>query len=248
MPGTQQLTRNELERLALQPLHQARNWSKADVYLAEWPPDSGQRVVVKDFKKRALWFRLLAGRHFLHREWKILRALSGMEGVPHPIARPDADAIVVEYCPGTPANRFADGTLPATALQRLSTLIEVLHARGVTHGDLHQHNILIADDGSLTLLDWATASQFGPRRRALKARLFDEWCTLDKRAVAKLKARHAPALLTGEERDILWQGGSGLYRAVKKVRHGVGKLRGANRERDRAAALAAYRKILEKDS
>ena len=248
MTSTPQLTRQELKRLPLEPLHQARNWSKADVFLTEWPPGSGQRVVVKDFKKRALWFRILAGRRFLNREWEILRALSGMEGVPQAIARPDADAIVVEYCPGTPANSFAERTVPEAALQKLGELVEALHARGVTHGDLHQHNILVADDGSITLLDWATASQFGPRPRGLKARLFSEWSNLDKRAVAKLKARHAPALLTGEEREILWQGGSGVYRAVKKLRHGVGRLRGANRERDRVAALAEYRKILEKDS
>jgi len=237
-----------LERLPLEPLHQARNWSKAAVFLAEWPPDSKRRVVVKDFKKGALWFRLVAGRHFMQREWKTLRALSGMAGVPAAIARPDADCIVIEYCHGTPVNRFEAGTLPAAALEQLGRLVEALHARGVTHGDLHQSNILVADDGAITLIDWATASHFGTRPRGLKAKFFNEWRTLDKRAVAKLKARHAPALLTQEERDILWQGGSGLYRAVKKVRHGVGRLRGADREKERATALAEYRKLLEKDS
>jgi aminoglycoside phosphotransferase (APT) family kinase protein len=237
-----------LERLTLKPLHQARNWSKADVFLAEWPPDSGRHVVVKDFKKNPLWYRLIAGRHFLQREWKTLRALSGMEGVPAAIAKPDADAIVIEHCRGTPASHFAARTLPAAALQKLGGLIESLHTCGVTHGDLHQSNILVADDGAITLIDWATASHFGTRPRGLKARLFAEWRTLDKRAVAKLKARHAPTLLSEEERDILWQGGSGVYRAVKKLRHGIGKLRGANREKERATALAEYRKILEKDS
>jgi serine/threonine protein kinase len=168
--------------------------------------------------------------------------------VPAAIARPDADCIVIEYCPGTPTSHFAKGTVPIAALQRLGDLVEALHARGVTHGDLHQHNILVAEDNSITLIDWATASQFGPRPRGMKAHLFEEWCTLDRRAVAKLKARHAPALLTAMERAILCQGGSSLYRAVKKLRHGVGKLRGADREKERTTALAEYRKLLEKDS
>jgi len=234
--------------MPLEVLHPARNWSKADVFRGEWPPGSGRRVVVKDLRGRPLWFRLLYGRAVLNREWKALSALHGVPGVPEVIARPDADVIVIEFRSGMPAVEFSDGALPAEVVGRIEQAVRELHARGVTHGDLHRKNILVADDGTITLIDWATASFFGPRPRGAKAVSFAEWCALDDRAVAKVKARHAPELMTPREREIMLQGGSPLYRAVKQVRYVGERLRRRHRKGAGATAGAAYQKTLEKDS
>jgi tRNA A-37 threonylcarbamoyl transferase component Bud32 len=225
------LTRRQLEHLPLQTIHEARNWTKADVLIAEWPPQSGRRVVIKDLKKRALWFRLLAGRLFLRREWHALRVLNGMPGVPGAVARPDADAIVIEYLQGTPVVEIKRGELSPEVLRRIADRVNTLHTRGVTHGDLHQENILVSDDGGVAFIDWATANVFSkrarePRPRGVKGWTFDEWRALDLRAVAKLKAYHAPETLTEDEREILELGGSRLYRTVKKARLAGERLRG----------------------
>ncbi len=232
--------------MPLEVLYPARNWSKADVFVGEWPPGSGRRVVVKDLKKRPLWFRMLYGRYILSREWRALYALRGVPGVPAVVARPDADAIVMEYRTGTPANEFANGTIPPDVLRRVEQAVAELHARGVTHGDLHRKNILVAADGSITLLDWASASFFGPRPRGAKALTFAEWCALDDRAVAKLKALHAPELATEREREILLGGGSVLYRSIKQLRYAAQRLRG--KQTRQSATVGQFQKILEKDS
>src|SRR5690606_27742381 len=100
--GAVRLTRRKLEKLPRESIHKARNWSKADVSIAEWPPQSGRRVVVKELKNRPLWYRVLAGRYLLRREWNTLCALRDLDGVPSPVARPDSDTIVMEFFPGKP--------------------------------------------------------------------------------------------------------------------------------------------------
>jgi aminoglycoside phosphotransferase (APT) family kinase protein len=194
-PSSPRLSRAALRRFQLEPIHVARNITKADVHRFEWPPQSGEFAVVKDMRARPLWFRLVLGRAALGREWKALRALGEIEGVPKPIARLDADAFVMEWRAGTPAMHFAnsentrksfvdESVQPQTAsmndfdndedeltgistavLERVARLLDASHARGVTHGDLHRNNILIAPDESVTLIDWATACVFGPNPR-----------------------------------------------------------------------------------
>lgn len=210
----------------MQALHPARNWSKADVLIGEWPPGSGRRVVVKDLKKRALWFRVLIGRSILRREWRALRALQGLAGVPRIVARPDADSLVIEYVEGTPLSAIARRRLPDGVLQQMESQMAALHARGVTHGDLHRENILLGEDGSVWFLDWATANVFPARRGPAKKWSFAQWRALDLRAAAKLKIFNARDALTEHEYQLLQSGSSRLYRAVKALRRIGEKLRG----------------------
>lgn len=208
----------------MRTLHAARNWSKADVYLSEWPAGSGRQIVIKDFRKRALWFRIVAGRFFLRREWNALRALNGTPGVPRPVAKPDADSLVVEYLPGTALSDISRRTVSDATMERLEELIHTLHRRGVTHGDLHLENILVDEQGNVTLLDWATAHVFDKRNKAQQW-LFEEWQALDLRAVAKAKVYHARHLVTEQDQEFL-EGGSRTYRFVKSLRRTSDKLRG----------------------
>lgn len=221
------LSRRDLEKMPLQMLHPARNWSKADVLAGEIETPAGlTRFIVKDLKSRALWYRLLAGRTFLRREWRALKALDGVEGVPRALARPDLDSLVIEYVEGTAVADMPYGSMPEDVFLRIEALVEKLHARGVTHGDLHQDNILVKPDGDVALIDWATAQSVGAHPKGVKQWAFDEWRALDLRSVYKLKVFHAKHLLTRKEHEFLKNGGSRMYGAIKKVRRGLDKLRG----------------------
>jgi hypothetical protein len=230
-PRTFQLTRRALNALPQQSLHQARNWSKADVSLVEWPPDSGQRVVIKDLRRCPLWFRRLAGRRFLRREWSILRRLEALPAAPRALYQIDADAIGIEYRPGISARHCRPELLDAPALERIEAAVEELHERGVIHGDLHGDNILLAGDGAVTFIDWATAMDCGSPPRGWRARLFAEGRDLDRRAVAKLKMLYAPESVTPQERALAQGGGSKLYRNIKKLRHLRDRIRGRGKAR-----------------
>ncbi len=238
-PNTQDLTLRVLDALPRTTIHQSRNWTKADVYLVEWPRDSGVQVVVKDMRRCPRWFRAATGRTFMRREWKALRALDGTRGVPRPIARPHPDVLVMERMTGTPLSDLQRRDFTPSALARIEELVAELHARGVTHGDLHDNNILISGvspkgspdaepldvEADVALIDWATALVW-KRRSAIKQRLFREFQVLDRRSVAKIKLTYARHALSDDEFDLLDKGGTTLYRGVKKVRRALEKARG----------------------
>ena len=222
------LTRRKLEKLPRASIHKARNWSKADVSVAEWPPNSSQRVVIKELRDRPLWYRVLAGRYFLRREWRALCALKDVEGVPNPVARPDSDTIVMEFRSGVPIEKLSKWEVPDNAVRKIENLVEEMHARGITHGDLHGYNILVDEAGEIAMIDWATASTFGGRQRGLKSFTFGEWQALDERALAKVKIESAPLAITPREHDLLLNGGSKIYRFVKKFKSLGENLRGVD--------------------
>lgn len=200
---------------------QARNNSKAVVRLGEWPPQSGTLVVAKDIGSLPYWFRLFYGRHVLSREWKAMNALRNFPEVPLPLYRPDPDCIVMEFRAGEPAHSLPKGKEMAVLLDRLQVVVQKFHERGITHGDLHRSNILRSEDGSITLIDWATSSIFGASPRGLRRWAFNEFRYLDLRCVAKVKAENSPELLTAEEVEILAGGGTSMYRKIKQVRYGI---------------------------
>lgn len=210
--------------MPLESLHHARNWSKADVFGGE---REGIRFVLKDFHRAPLWFKP-AARNFLKREWRALRALDDVANVPRALSRPDADSIVIEHAPGRQMHKMKHGQVPHAAVQSLVDLVEKLHARGVTHGDLHQQNVLVDAQGGIALIDWATAHVFH-RPRGARRWLFEEFRALDRRALAKIKVYHAPDLVTEEDLDLIRNGASRAYRSVKKVRRMGELLRGKKR-------------------
>ena len=239
------LKRSDFPRLNLTPLHVARNWSKADVLLGEY---EGQKVVVKDLKPCALWFRWVFGRHAMKREWRAMETLRGLKGVPQPVALIDADCFLMEFCDGTPLKNLKRGDVAPETLQQLQSLLSEIHRRGVTHGDLHGGNILVDNLGNVSLIDWATASIFGSAPKGPKAISFANWCALDERAFLKVKVSHAAKNITSREREILLNGPSALYRFVKNLRFLLQKLRGKNPSRKWMYVSAEIREMLEESS
>lgn len=240
------LRRRDLKHLQLTSIHRARNWSKADVSLFEWPTGSGQKLVIKDFARRPLWFRVLLGRPLLRREWKTLRALQDVESVPNAHRRIDKDAFIMDYCEGEMIERINKADMPDGLVSQIDDLVKTIHARGVTHGDLHASNILITKTGSgFALIDWATACYFGPQPRGWRKVLFYELAALDDRAMAKLKVHFQPGALTEKQRHLLLNGGSAIYRGFKSLRHLLEKLRGKDNSKKRAKTLQIYQSKLE---
>ncbi len=232
------LTRAVLEQLPQRSLHRARNATKADVYAVAWPHEK-HPVVVKDMRRCALWFRVLAGRAFLRREMSALRLLADLASVPDLESRIDADAFAMQWHNGEKLSECDSARITPQVLDEIAALLGEVHARGVTHGDLHAHNILLDSSGQLCLIDWATACVFGNRRTRVKNWTFEEWRALDERALAKLRALHAPQTLNERERDLLVNGGSRAYRAVKASRRRLDKLRG-KKSGKRAQILQKY--------
>jgi predicted ATPase/signal transduction histidine kinase len=106
----------------------------------------------------------------LQREHRVLSALLGCEGVvrSHGVLRDERrqSVLVLENVAGESlAARMARGELPPVqALSLAHSLLALLakvHGRGVVHADLCPQNILLVADGSLRVVDFASAVSVG---------------------------------------------------------------------------------------
>lgn len=165
----------------------------------------GRRAVVKDFSAAPWAIRQTYGRWLVGRECRIYRRLADTPGVPAFRGRLGPFAFAVDYVEGRTLKDTERADLRPEVFERLDQVFDAIHRRGVVHLDSHQKtNILLASDGQVYLLDFATALYLGTG--ALGQRLLvplfgrpDRW------GVLKLKARYCPnALTTAERRRLTW--------------------------------------------
>lgn len=162
------------------------------------------------------------------REARAYGRLGGIAGVPRLLARPAADALLLERIEGRPCAGPRATAVTQAFFDDLDALLARLRSRGVLHGDV-KRNVLVTPAGGAALVDFGASfvvpTWAGPlgRRLVALAVLYDE------RSVARLKARVAPDSLTPRERDLV-DAAMPLERAVKaaeRLLRRVGRLVGA---------------------
>lgn len=153
--------------------------------------DGERRWALRHYRRGGLVARLLddsylytgADRTRAFREWRLLHQLRAWQlPVPGPVAaryvrsglvyRAD---LITEELPTrrTLAHALAAGPLELDTWHRVGACVGRLHARGVRHADLNAHNLLVADDASVYVLDFdrGRVSARGPWEQAVLARL-----------------------------------------------------------------------------
>ncbi len=156
---------------------------------------------------------------FAH-EARILRALDGCVS-PHLIELGEADGrtyLIVSWHPGTDAESAAaelrrlpptDGRERLLELgERIVAAYADIHRRGVLHGDVHPSNVLVAGDGSVTVIDFGLATLDGERG---VPRGGVDFFMEPESAAAQRAGRGASALTTASEQYGL---GAMLYRLL----------------------------------
>ncbi|UOX86883.1 class III lanthionine synthetase LanKC [Amycolatopsis sp. FBCC-B4732] len=148
------------------------------VYLAE-PKAGGEQIVLKEARPHAGLDK--AGTDAverLRREHDVLDRLAGVPGVPRALERFtvwEHHYLAMEYMPGTSLGNWLARNYPLTRrditeadladyarraldiVDGVERAIEAIHARGVVFGDLHPLNILVDDDGRISLIDFELA-------------------------------------------------------------------------------------------
>ncbi len=83
--------------------------------------------------------------------------------------------LAVEWRDGVPVSVAAQQARAAGSRRGLATIVggllaayARLHARGIVHGDIHTGNILVEDDGRITLIDFGRASRVGGSQTDLR--------------------------------------------------------------------------------
>jgi predicted Ser/Thr protein kinase len=130
------------------------------------------------------------------REQRILRALAGVEGVPQLLDPIDRDAFAVAVLPGEPLTREAFEAHPSALAEGLRRILRAMHARGVYHLDLRQRQNILVEGETVSIVDFGAAWMPSWASRWLLAGIF-RW--VDRQAVLKYVARHAPQDLSRDE-------------------------------------------------
>ncbi len=194
-------TREQIDKSRVRLLKASRSLAQADVYLVEL---DGRLLVHKDFAGKLFLWRWLIGRTVISREARAHVWLEDVQGVPRLIVRPDPYSMVMEYVQGEPLSEYKrHHPLTADLFSRLNRLVHEMHRNGVAHGDMHKRNLFRSDDGTLYILDFATALCVDDASGWLKRLIFKKMCTIDEISVARIKAKYSPELLTEDEAHAL---------------------------------------------
>jgi 3-deoxy-D-manno-octulosonic acid kinase len=162
--------------------------------------DGERRWVLRHYRRGGLVARVLddtylwrgAARTRSFREWRLLRQLREWRlPVPCPVAARCSRSgalyradLITEELPTrrTLAQALANAPLDAGSWRAVGACIGQLHLRGVHHADLNAHNLLLAEDGAVYVLDFdrGEVRARGPWEQAVLERL--------KRSLAKVTA------------------------------------------------------------
>src|SRR5436190_232981 len=134
-------------------------------------------------------------------------------------ARPPPRAAEQPDRPLDPAASLRPGDVPEPFFDRLDAILGEIHARGVAHGDLHRHDVLLGPGGDPCLVDFSTAVVARTGAPALTRCLFRQMCHADLRSAAKRRRR----LLPGSRAPVPDR--RGLYRIGGWIKRSVGLLR-----------------------
>lgn len=158
----------------------------------------GETAVFKDYGAVPGWFAHLLGPLLIAREAQALARLDGMPGVPVLYRQLDRHGVLMSCVPAKP---WSKTNSPPQAFGQLESLVADMHARGVAHCDLRaSSNILVDEQGRPYLVDFVARVHCGHRWNLPWNRVFAAFCRADRNALAKLKVRYAPDLVTEDER------------------------------------------------
>jgi len=209
----------------LRPERRRRGRNPSKATLAFYRID-GIGVAVKSFEDHAFPVRWLVGWWSIGREARNYRAAAGAPGLASFFGRISTYALATHWLDATPLAEVE--TVPEKVFDRLEELVEGLHRRGLALGDLHHGDVLVADDGSVYLVDLATTWLLGRNPGWLRRRFFALLCDFDRISMARLRAR-----FTGGDSEAAVQriGGTAVawHRRGRRVKAAWDRLRGKSK-------------------
>ena len=207
------LSRRNLQQHIVSVVHCGKGY-QSSVYLVEI---DGRKFAVKDFLNTPFLFRAFVAPFLARREAKALKHLAGAPGVPQYLGRIDARAFAMEYISGTPIANFGMGEIAPEVFPRIQEVIDGIHARGVSHGDLKRRsNLILTPDHQIYLVDFAAAVIGRRPLRPLLNWLQKQMELVDNKSLPRLKKFVAPELLTEDDKEKL-NNPTGLERWARKL-------------------------------
>ena len=161
----------------------------------------GEECVVKSAMGRGP-LRALRQRTLM-REYEAYRRLEGVAGVPQCYGLVAGRYLVLEFVRGTPY-RKATWTDRERWFAEFLDVLQAIHARGVSHGDLKSKaNILVTEDEKPCVIDFGTSFVSKPGFHPVNNWLFEHGRRMDLNAWVKHKYRGRYADVSDEDRELL---------------------------------------------
>ena len=163
-----------------------------------------RQAILKDYGRSDPGYRYVIGPLLAYRETQALRALAGVRGVPELFRKVNSRAVLMQYIEGCRAKDMPPEALSDELFDRLYGLVREIHRCGIAHCDLRSRgNTIFGKDGQPYLVDFVAHFVRGRRWNLFWRWAFGRFCQADVVAIARLKQRLAPHLLTSEEkRDV----------------------------------------------
>ncbi len=193
------LTRKQFDAAERHLLHRGR-FGNATVW--RLPGDEGPWVI-KDFSNCPAVVRWTWGRWLAGHEYRVLRRLQGVPGVPADPFRVDALAFGYRFIVGRSLREIDHGACRRAFFEHLESMVRAMHERCIVHLDLRNaRNLIVGGDRCPAMIDFQSAmsTRRWPHRwrRALER--------VDLSGVYKHWAQHDPDSLGAERTEILrWQ-------------------------------------------
>jgi len=219
------LSTDDLERLRRsEPSRRIppRNRTKADVLVYTFRETT---LALKDYSTRPWVVRNTLGRYLVRRECVAYRAAGEMDGLPRFLGRVDPFALATAWIDARPLAHCSRQEIPADTFDRLASIVDSIHRRGVALADLHHRDVLVGAHGSVHIVDLATAWTLGARPGRLRRAIFERLCDQDRIAVARMRAR-----FRGEDEqdaiDAVGERAAARYRRARRLKAAFGRMRG----------------------
>ena len=161
----------------------------------------GKDLIVKSAMGRGP-IRALRQRTLL-REYEAYRRMEGVAGVPRCHGLVAGRYLVLEFIRGT-AFREATWTDRERWFAEFLEVLQAIHARGVSHGDLKSKgNIMVTEDEKPCVIDFGTAFVSKPGFHPVNNWLFEHGRRMDLNAWVKHKYHGRYADVSDEDRELL---------------------------------------------
>ena len=187
---------DELTACAIDTFRKAQS-TRADVLLLE---HQGKRAVLKDYTHSSRGFARLVAPYLVKKETRALDLLRDADGVPRHYCNVNRHAFVMEYLEARRIRDVLDSLDIEEFVTKVENLVKDLHDRGVAHGDLRNAtNIMVRRDNEPVIVDFGSAFHRGHPLNPVSLWLFCMCKRIDRGALAKLKKKYAPALLSAKD-------------------------------------------------
>jgi tRNA A-37 threonylcarbamoyl transferase component Bud32 len=199
-----------------------RNGTKADVLFYEI---DGERIAVKTYAPRGPVIRNTLGRWLIRRETLAYRAAEGVDALPAFLGRLDPYTLATRWVDAEPLKERAGARLDDALFDRLGSILDELHEKGVALADLHHRDVLLGENDALYIVDLATAWVLGDRPGAGRRRLFERLCESDRVNLARIRARFTGGDVTAAAESVSPEAAA-WHRRGRRVKGLFDRLRG----------------------